>query len=108
MTITICGVRPVAASRTPATGAPSVSIVNDNKTAQAGQLSRRAQLIVEPKRERPGLRSLYIALLVDSTLGLGVLSLLVCTRAGSSLYAVVDELPWWGRAFPFRILVPES
>jgi Zn-dependent protease with chaperone function len=59
----------------------------------------------ERERARRYHRPLYIALLVDTTLGLVVLSLLVFTRVGSWLYAVVDELPWWGRAFLFPILV---
>jgi STE24 endopeptidase len=50
-------------------------------------------------------RPLYIALLVDMTLGLVALSLLVFTRLGSWLYAFVEELPWWGRALLFPILV---
>jgi STE24 endopeptidase len=57
------------------------------------------------ERARRYHRALYIALLVDTTLALLVLSLLVFTRAGSWLYAVVDELPWWGRALLFPILV---
>jgi hypothetical protein len=48
---------------------------------------------------------LYSVLLVDTTLGFAALSLLVFTRAGSWLYAAVDERPWWGRAFVFPILV---
>jgi STE24 endopeptidase len=48
---------------------------------------------------------LYIVLLVDTTFGLVALSLLAFTRVGSWLYDVVDELPWWGRAFLFPILV---
>jgi STE24 endopeptidase len=50
-------------------------------------------------------RPLYIALLVDTTLGLVALSLLVFTRLGSRLYAVVEELLWSGRALLFPILV---
>jgi STE24 endopeptidase len=59
----------------------------------------------EVERARRYHRPLYIALLVDTTLGLVVLSLLVFTRAGSWLYALVEDLPWWGRAFLFPILV---
>src|SRR5436190_3462090 len=59
----------------------------------------------EVERARRYHRPLYIALLVDTTLGLVVLSLLVFTRAGSWLYALVEELPWWGRALLFPILV---
>jgi hypothetical protein len=44
-------------------------------------------------------------LLVDMTLGLVGLSLLVFTRVGSWLYEVVDDLPWWGRALLFSVLV---
>jgi CAAX prenyl protease N-terminal, five membrane helices len=61
--------------------------------------------IEEVKRAGHYHRPLYIALLVDTTLGLVVLLLLVFTRAGSWLYAVVDELSWWGRALLFPILV---
>jgi Zn-dependent protease with chaperone function len=59
----------------------------------------------ELERARRYHRPLYIVLLVDTTLGLVALSLLVFTRVGSWLYDVVDELPWWGRAFLFPILV---
>jgi Zn-dependent protease with chaperone function len=59
----------------------------------------------EVERARRYHRPLYIALLVDTTLGLLALSLLVFTRVGSWLYDVVDELPWWGRALLFPILV---
>jgi STE24 endopeptidase len=59
----------------------------------------------EVERARRYHRPLYIVLLVDTTLGLVALSLLVFTRVGSWLYDVVDELPWWGRAFLFPILV---
>jgi STE24 endopeptidase len=59
----------------------------------------------ELERARRYHRPLYIALLVDTTLGLVALSLLVFTRGGSWLYALVEELPWWGRALLFPILV---
>ena len=59
----------------------------------------------EVERARRYHRPLYIVLLVDTTLGLVALSLLVFTRVGSWLYDVVDELPWWGRAFLFPLLV---
>jgi len=59
----------------------------------------------EVERARRYHRPLYIVLLVDTTLGLVALSLLVFTRVGSWLYDVVDELPWWGRAFLFPMLV---
>jgi Zn-dependent protease with chaperone function len=59
----------------------------------------------ELERARRYHRPLYIALLVDTTLGLAALSLLAFTRLGSWLYALVDELPWWGRALMFPILV---
>ncbi|HMI21886.1 MAG TPA: M48 family metallopeptidase, partial [Gaiellaceae bacterium] len=60
----------------------------------------------EVERARRYHRPLYILLLVDTTLGLAALSLLVFTRVGSWLYAVVDdELAWWGRALLFPILV---
>jgi STE24 endopeptidase len=65
------------------------------------------QLFTPEELERARLyhRPLYIALLVDTTLALVVLSLLVFTRLGSWLYALVEELPWWGRALVFPILV---
>jgi STE24 endopeptidase len=59
----------------------------------------------EVERARRYHRPLYIVLLVDTALGLVALSLLVFTRVGSWLYDVVDELPWWGRALLFPILV---
>ena len=59
----------------------------------------------EVERARRYHRPLYLALLAQTTLGLAALSLLVFTRAGSWLYAVVDELPWWGRAVLLPILV---
>ena len=59
----------------------------------------------ELERARRYHRPLYFMLLVDATLGLVALSLLAFTRVGSWLYAVVDEIPWWGRALLFPILV---
>ena len=59
----------------------------------------------EVERARRYHRPLYIALLFDTTLGLVVLSVLVFTRAGSWPYALVEDLPWWGRASLFPILV---
>jgi STE24 endopeptidase len=59
----------------------------------------------EVSRARRYHRPLYIVLLVDATLGLVALSLLVFTRVGSWLYDVVDELPRWGRALLFPMLV---
>jgi STE24 endopeptidase len=59
----------------------------------------------EVERARRYHRALYIVLLIDTTLGLVALSLLVFTRVGSWLYALVEELPWWGRALLFPILV---
>jgi STE24 endopeptidase len=57
------------------------------------------------ERARRYHRPLYVALLLEATLGLAALSLLAFTRAGSWLHAVVDELPWWGRALAFPPLV---
>jgi STE24 endopeptidase len=59
----------------------------------------------EVERARRYHRALYFVLLVDTTLGLVALSLLVFARVGSWLYALVEELPWWGRALLFPILV---
>ena len=67
--------------------------------------SRQLFAAEERERARQYHRPLYIALLVDTTLGLVVLSLLVFTRLGSWLYSLVEELPWWGRAFLFPIVV---
>jgi STE24 endopeptidase len=67
--------------------------------------SRQLFAAEERERARRYHRPLYIALLVDTTLGLLALSLLVFTRLGSWLYSLVEELPWWGRAFLFPILV---
>jgi len=59
----------------------------------------------EVERARRYHRPLYVALLLDAMLGLAVLSALAFTRVGSWLDAVVDELPWWGRALAFPPLV---
>ena len=67
--------------------------------------SRRVFAPDEVERARRYHRPLYIVLLVDTTLGLVALSLLVFTRVGSWLYDVVEELPWWGRALLFPMLV---
>src|SRR5437764_3277759 len=48
---------------------------------------------------------LYLALLLDVTLGLAVLSVAAFTGAGDRLYGAVDSLPWWGRALAFPALV---
>jgi STE24 endopeptidase len=57
------------------------------------------------ERARRYHRPLYLALLVDTALGLTALSLLVFTRAGSWLDAVADELPWWAGALLLPIVV---
>jgi STE24 endopeptidase len=67
--------------------------------------SRRVFEPDEVERARRYHRPLYIVILVDTTLGLLALSLLVFTRVGSWLYDVVAELPWWGRALLFPMLV---
>ena len=67
--------------------------------------SRQLFTAEELERARRYHRPLYFVLLVDATLGLVALSLLAFTRVGSWLYAVVDEIPWWGRALLFPILV---
>jgi STE24 endopeptidase len=59
----------------------------------------------EVERARRYHRPVYLALLADTTLALLALSLLTFTRAGAWLYAVVDDLPWWGSALLFPILV---
>jgi len=69
------------------------------------QSSRQLFTPEELERARRYHRPLYIALLVDTTLSLVALSLLVFTRLGSWLYALVEALPWWGRALVFPILV---
>jgi STE24 endopeptidase len=69
------------------------------------QSSRQLFTPEELERARRYHRPLYIALLVDTTLALVALSLLVSTRLGSWLYGLVEELPWWGRALVFPILV---
>jgi hypothetical protein len=68
------------------------------------QSSRQLFTPEEVKRARGYHRPLYIALLVDTTLGLVTLSLIVFTRLGSWLYALAEELPWWGSALLFPIL----
>ena len=67
--------------------------------------SRPPFTLEEVERARRYHRPLYIALLVDATVGLVTLSLLVFTRLGSWLYALVEERPWWGRALLFPILI---
>ena len=59
----------------------------------------------EVERARRYHRPLYLALVLDLTLGLAALSVLAFTRAGSGLQAIVDGLPWWGRALAFPPLV---
>jgi STE24 endopeptidase len=59
----------------------------------------------EVERARRYHRPLYLALVLDLTLGLAALSILAFARAGSWLQAVVDGLPWWGRALAFPPLV---
>src|SRR5207302_672782 len=61
--------------------------------------------VEQVERARRYHRPLYLALLLDVTLGLGVLSVLAFTREGAWLYSAVDELPWWGRALAFPGLV---
>ena len=58
----------------------------------------------EIERARRYHRPLYLALVLDFTLGLAVLSVLAFTRAGPWLQAVVDGLPWWARALASRRL----
>jgi STE24 endopeptidase len=59
----------------------------------------------EVERARRYHRPLYLALLLELTLGVAVLSALAFTSAGSWLQAVVDGLPWWGRALAFPLLI---
>ncbi len=59
----------------------------------------------EVERARRYHRPLYLAVVLDLTLGLAALSVLAFTRAGSWLQAIVDGLPWWGRALAFPPLV---
>jgi STE24 endopeptidase len=61
--------------------------------------------VEQVERARRYHRPLYVALLLDVTLGLAVLSVLAFTRAGDRLYGAVDSLPWWGRALAFPALV---
>src|ERR671938_785356 len=60
--------------------------------------------VEQVERARRYHRPLYVALLLDVTLGLAVLSVLAFTRAGDRLYGAVDSLPWWGRALAFPAL----
>ena len=69
------------------------------------QSSRQLFTPEERERARRYHGPLYIALLVDTALALVALSLLVFTRLGTWLYTLVEELPWWGRALVFPILV---
>src|SRR2546423_11395349 len=61
--------------------------------------------VEQVERARHYHRPLYLALLLDVTLGLAVLSVAAFTRMGDRLYGAVDELPWWGRALAFPALV---
>ena len=61
--------------------------------------------VEQVERARRYHRPLYVALLLDVTLGLAVLSAAAFTGAGDRLYDVVDSLPWWGRALAFPALV---
>src|SRR5919201_1261255 len=61
--------------------------------------------VEQVERARRYHRPLYVALLLDVTLGLAVLSVLGCPGAGDRLYGAVDSLPWWGRALAFPALV---
>ena len=57
--------------------------------------------VEQVERARRYHRPLYLALLLDVTLGLAVLSVAAFTGAGDRLYGAVDSLPWWGRALAF-------
>jgi hypothetical protein len=70
----------------------------------AGVLFAREEVARARRYHRP----LYIALFVDTTLGLLVLSLLVFTRAGSWLYAVVEGFPGGDAPFCSRSSCSES
>ncbi len=59
----------------------------------------------EVERARRYHRPLYVALVVDVSLGIGVLAALAFTPAGERLYGVVDGLLWWGRALAYTALV---
>jgi Zn-dependent protease with chaperone function len=61
--------------------------------------------VEQVERARRYHRPLYLALLLDMTLGLAVLSAAAFTRAGSWLYEPVSDLPWWGRALAYPALV---
>ena len=61
--------------------------------------------VEQVERARRYHRPLYVALLLDVTLGLAVLSAAVFTGAGDRLYGAVDSLPWWARALAFPALV---
>ena len=61
--------------------------------------------VEQVERARRYHRPLYVALLLDMTLGLAVLSAAAFTGAGDELYGAVEGLPWWGRALAFPALV---
>src|SRR5947208_10670887 len=61
--------------------------------------------VEQVERARRYHRPLYLALLLDVTLGLAVLSAAAFTQVGDRLYGVVDDLPWWGRSLAFPALV---
>src|SRR5436309_5734206 len=61
--------------------------------------------VEQVERARRYHRPLYLALLLDVTLGLAVLSVAAFTAAGDRVYGAVDDLPWWGRALAFPALV---
>src|ERR671924_671891 len=57
--------------------------------------------VEQVERARRYHRPLYVALLLDVTLGLAVLSAAAFTGAGDRLYGAVDSLPWWGLPLAF-------
>jgi STE24 endopeptidase len=59
----------------------------------------------EVERARRYHRPVYAALLAETALGLGLLSVLAFGPAGDHVYGWLDGLPWWGRAVAFPAVV---
>ena len=57
------------------------------------------------ERARRYHRPLYVALLADTALGLGLLAALAFTPFGDGLYEPLEGWPWWARTLAFASLV---
>ena len=57
------------------------------------------------ERARRYHRPLYVALLADAVLGVGLLAALAFTPFGDGLYEPLEPWPWWARTLAFAALV---